>query len=264
MDGFQYVHSLVNDLTLKVGRQGLHAAYPNDFELYQVALELLDSDLKTIDYFSFPILPSEISVQETQRVTIKQSNNNIIALRSQAYSPKSINLKGTFGRDLLLLTNANKEKVSAFGVQYSGTKKWEDVKEGENKIKQFSKNISPYIKTGFGCVKLLQSIIDKSKGVVNGKSLILVLYNLALNESYIVVPTESPLRLTQDENSSNMYWMYDLDLTAIASADNLFTNNLSFSKSLWNLTKTAAIESGVKGVSNSAKKFIGKSIRKIV
>ena len=59
-------------LLTSIGRAGLNALFPNDFEFYMVALELVDSESRTIEYFSFPILPSNIREQSTPITNIKK------------------------------------------------------------------------------------------------------------------------------------------------------------------------------------------------
>ena len=53
------------DFAAQMGRSALAAAAPHDFEYYLVALELTDGSGNTIDFFSFPIMPTRIRKQES-------------------------------------------------------------------------------------------------------------------------------------------------------------------------------------------------------
>ena len=45
----------MRSMAQSIGVQALSGLYPNDFELYMIALELTDSEDNVIDYLSFPV-----------------------------------------------------------------------------------------------------------------------------------------------------------------------------------------------------------------
>lgn len=233
-----------------IGKAGLHAAFPVDFEYYMIALELVDSKLNTIDYFSFPVLPSSIRKSENHRVMTKQTQNGINVLKNDAFPISDINLKGNFGK-VFKFVSVSGRPVSATGIYYSGVKKWEDV--SVERIGNISTNFSqfnPQYKTGYGCSKVLQSIIDKSRGHDDGGEFKLFLYNMALGESYVVVPPKKALTWSQDDKSSNMIWNYDLNLQIVAPLEKVYKHYEWTTKSL--LTSNV-IQNGVNDIANNIK-----------
>jgi len=210
----------------QVGKDALHNQYPRDFEVYMCALELVGYDNHTVDYFSFPIMPKSITKTEAEATTIQTSFSGITVFNKSGFIPKELNIQGDFGRSLKL-TSFEQDAFSK-GYAYSmdmGYYTADDVNSGKsNKVKEF-----PFgIKTGYGCSKVLQSIIDKAKAHdPSGQTYKLFFYNPALGESYLVVPSKNPLTWSQNE-STNMIWQYTLNLIAIANMSDvggLYKNN---------------------------------------
>lgn len=206
------------------GRQALADKYPRDFEIYMMALELVDdSDQQlSVDYFMFPVMPSSIEKRESEATTIQNTFTGITIFNKSGFTPDEITISGNFGRSFKF-TNMDKRGETPPWKALSGTV-GTSIAEGfytsdsinatqSNKVEEL-----PYgIKTGFGCIKILQSIIHKAKSRgATGKSFKLFLYNPALGESYLVVPTKSPLSFSQDDGGSNMIWKYTLNLLIIA------------------------------------------------
>ena len=68
-----------------IGKSALSAIYPNDFEFYVCALELVEEGKESpIDYFVFPIQPSSIQKSESTRVNIKTSMSGITVLKNSS------------------------------------------------------------------------------------------------------------------------------------------------------------------------------------
>jgi hypothetical protein len=112
------------------------------------------------------------------------------------------------------------------------------------------------VKTGFGALKILQAIIDKSDGVdEQGKSFRLYFYNPTLGESYLVVPTKNPLSFNQNEGGNNMIWEYTLNLTIIAPLDAFKRENPTSSAKLLSAN---AVQSGVNSFSTGIIKEMSK------
>ncbi|HQF50625.1 MAG TPA: hypothetical protein PK588_07635, partial [Paludibacteraceae bacterium] len=61
------INKRVTQMAQDLGRGVLHQIYPNDFEYYMLALELVDGANNTIDYFVFPVMPSAIVKSENKR-----------------------------------------------------------------------------------------------------------------------------------------------------------------------------------------------------
>lgn len=107
------------------------------------------------------------------------------------------------------------------------------------------------IKTGYGVTKVLEAIIEKSKGVdSNGQSYRLYLYNPALGHNWLVKHT-GVLGLFQDKESSNGIWNYALELMAIAPTD----RGLSFEDVTKTLVATTAFNQLKSTGSNLARQF---------
>jgi hypothetical protein len=196
----------------ELGRIALSTKYPNEFEVYMMSLELADSDGKTLDFFSFPVMPSQITKPDNKRVKTKTSASGVTQLMSDAFSPSEISIKGDFGRSFKILLKPNLGEVE--GYAFKGF--WKDLKITTPKF-------SAGIKTGFGCIKELQSFLDRANTLDSkGKPNRLYLYNMALNESYLVAPTPQGFIMTQSYDK-NMIWTYSLTLTILAPLDKIQT-----------------------------------------
>lgn len=206
---------------LSLGKEVVHKNFPRDFEYYMMAIELVDEYWNSIDYFVFPVMPSNITKSEAEAISIQHTLNGVVITNKLGFIPKDISISGNFGRGLKFVDYEGSGFESiAKGFYFS-----KDIQaRSANPVTEF-----PFgVKTGYGCIKILQSIIEKSKahGVELG-SYKLLLYNPALGESYLVVPTKNPLVLTQNEQNSNMIWQYTLNLTIIANFDDLVTKPIN-------------------------------------
>lgn len=196
------------NLLEQVGKYGLSVQFPDDFEVYIVALELINSSGETLKYFIFPIMPSTIDENINFTTSIKKTFGGISVLSSTTFTPNDITLSGNFGRRLQVLLG--KEYIPII----DGFKKI--VSQGISKIEFDTK-----VKTGYGCCKVLQSICEESKTLEDGNPKTLILHNLALGNSYIVKPQS--LRFTQSQDT-NMIWNYSLPLKAVAPLSLAFSS----------------------------------------
>lgn len=250
------VKSLLLDQLVSVGRAGLSGLFPRDFEYYLVALELTTFDGDTIDFFSFPIMPSQMSKTETTKTSIYPTLGGITIINSDAYTPRDITISGDFGRAIkLMVGNYGDQFVSFKGVKFSNTQGIYYSDEVDAALANKVPDFNGTIKTGFGCIKILQSIIDRATGHDNGKPFRLYFYNLALGESYLVVPTKTPLTLNQNENK-NTIWSYTLNLTIIAPLDRIDFGSGAAPRTLTNLLAQAAIQNAASAVAESVVKYI--------
>jgi|SRR6056297_661682 len=238
-------------LVSTIGKGGVSALFPRDFEIYIMAIELVDYNGVTIDYFMFPIMPNSISKSEIERTNIQKTFRGTTVIRSTSFVPKDLTISGSFGRGFKIMIPDifGDNSVNTF-LGYSleaGAYSADDL----NNIPIPKPSFLPFIKTGYGLIKKLQAIIDKAKGFSrSGKPFRLYLYNPALGENYLCELTKNPLTLKQEESGSNMVWNYTLNLKIIGDLDNLNVN----SRNLRSLVEQNAIQKTVNRVAKDASK----------
>lgn len=232
MSSVDTAYQLYKDSLQSLGENALSAIFQRDFEIYLCALELVDSSGLTIDFFVFPVMPNSIQKIEKERVSISKTLTGTVVLQSNSFVPKSLVIQGNFGRSFKYLSSAKLSNGGFFKAlsQKRGVYSADDLEAGI--ARKIITEFNPNVKTGFGCTKILQSIIDKSKGSVDGKPLRLHFYNLALGESYLVVASKSPLTLHQNIQDSNMVWNYTLNLEIIGDLQKLVISGNSLKQSL--------------------------------
>lgn len=189
-----------------IGRTALHYLYPNDFEVYMCSLEVTDAEGEPIDFFTFPISPSSIKVGEPSNVSLTKSAGGISIVSSPTFSPLHITLNGNFGRKFKLLVG--RESVTGAGFNFSRDKGLE-----ANQI--LKATFSPTVKSGYGCMKILQNIVRLSKRVDDeGRPYRLYFYNPAMGESFLVKVNNFDIETNAGQ--LNMMHGYSLQLIAIA------------------------------------------------
>ena len=201
----------------RLGQSFMHTLYPNDFEVYMMALELTNSSGKTIDYLSFPVMPDSIQKTELKRTSIKQTSAGVTVLTSTSFTPEEIVIKGNFGRAFKINLGKSADVTGVAFSTTAGKYSLHDLNErGKVTLSMNTPAFSAGIKTGYGATKVLQAIISKSSGVdSDGLPFRLYLYNMALGESYLVAVPPSGLQLNMSSDK-NMVWEYTLNLTTIA------------------------------------------------
>jgi hypothetical protein len=199
------------------GRAGAHALFPNDIEYYMCAFELVDSEGNSIDYFAFPVMPSEMTRDKQEFTNIKKTMGGITALSVDGFVPVNFQISGILGRKLRVLLSSRDVSFSAFRFSTkAGVFKPGQVSGNSPSPSQFNTQV----KTGYGATKILESIIEKSNMLDNNnKPLRLYFYNPTFNESYLIKITNS--NYSQDESRSNIMWSYRINFTAIAPLDQL-------------------------------------------
>lgn len=199
----------------------LSSLYPADFEAYMIAFELCDNFGETLDFFAFPIMPSQLDIQETIPVRVENTFGGVNALSSTVYVPKEINLNGNFGRIFkVLIRNEFKIPIiTKFDLE-------RDYTGGNQTFKQTE--LSHNLKTGYGCIQVLRSLINRSVAVDSKTGLPnqLYMYNMAFGEGYLVKPTN--FNASQDI-SNNGIWKYNLSLKSICP---LYLTDKSIQKGL--------------------------------
>lgn len=203
----------VKELTASVGRAGLHSLYPDEFEYYACALELVDSKGDITDSLTFPVMPSNITEQEPNIINIKKSAHAVISLHSNGFVPFNINISGTFGRKLRLMIGNKQVNGTAFRFNTVN----EGLKSARNAV------FNTQIKSGYGVIKVLEGIKRKSVQLDSyGLPYKCFFYNLSLNSNHLV----EIRNLTKSMNEgTNMIWQYALEFTAIAPANAIVPPN---------------------------------------
>lgn len=194
-----------------VARPLLNMQFPKEFELYVMAFELVNGKNETIRYFIFPTMPSAIEETYSPITNIKKTYGGVTALKNTSFVPRDISLSGTFGRKFrVLLGSSYVDLVHSF-------KSIKSLKNGLDAVEE----LDIKAKTGFGCIKILESIIEESSKVDENGPRKLFFYNLALGNNYLVEPIT--FKQTQSQES-NMIWNYTLQLKAIAPLDLVLKN----------------------------------------
>lgn len=203
---------LFRETLQSLGKAGMNALYPNDFDYYVVSLELVDSDGKTVEFLVFPVPPKSLSQTEPNVSNIKMNYRGVTSINYAGFVPKDIAIQGDFGRFLKILVGSNLIDPSRRDEStYSGNF---DPFSG-SKITQLP--FSPFAKTGFGALKVLQAIHRKSNALDrNNKPYKLFFYNPALGDSFLV---KSSNLVINQSRETNMLWQYNLALKAIAPAN---------------------------------------------
>lgn len=201
------------ELVERVGKTALNVKYPDEFELYVIALELVDSKSNTLEYFIFPVMPNSIDESQPYINNIRKTQSGVSVMSSNNFNTVDINISGSFGRKFRVLLGADyKEFISSFKSE-SGKVTKSSFKKG---IKD---SFDKRIKTGYGCYKVLEDIIKQSGQLdLYGGVKTLIFHNLALGNSYIVKPLT--LRPSQSQES-NMIWNYTLNMKGIGNLKSL-------------------------------------------
>lgn len=196
-----------------VGKDVLNLTFPKEFELYVMAFELLNQNGETLKYFIFPVNPSTFDESKPQITNIKKTLGGVTSLSHPGFVPGDINLSGNFGRRFRVVLGEDYTEFIG-GFQRS---------KGGGVGKGFEDFFESKIKTGYGCIKLLESIIDESKSINSEDGIkTLIFHNLALGNSYVVKPLG--LRFSQSQES-NMIWNYNLALKSVAPLSALYTED---------------------------------------
>jgi hypothetical protein len=246
------VNRRYRSLLTTIGKAALNALYPKDFEHYFFSLELVDSKGRSVDYFAFPILPDTVSEEHNELTNIKKSMGGIISIKNQTFVPRTVAVKGTFGKKFKVLLG--NKYVELFGLRFS-------INNGDfgvtgdplGTLKKKYTQFSSFAKTGYGCVKIIEAIKDKSIQLdFNQKPYSLYCYNPITGNNYQVEIKR--FTHSQDKDTFNMIPNYTLLMTAVAPLESLVeTNRFSSVKNLG----INVLQRGVNVVVNDIRKSIG-------
>lgn len=200
-----------------MGKKAVNALYPNEIELYICAFELVDSMNRVVEYFLFPINPSSISELEATGVNIKKTAGGITVLNHQTFIPTEISLIGDFGRQFKFILGQDLISFSAMLFSTSGGIFKNVAQQAQTNFQNgiFSRSI----KTGYGCIKIVEAILNKSVSLdSNGQPYSLYFYNLALGNNYLVKLLSMTFSMSEERN---MIWKYNISLKSLAPLEQI-------------------------------------------
>jgi hypothetical protein len=186
--------------------------HPREFEMYIITFELCDSNRQTIQWLSFPILPSSITKIEPVSTNIIKTFGGIIVTKTDEFIPQSITLSGNFGRGFI-----DMDKKFFYGIRRSGRYPLE--------INEPNTPFHSTVKTGFGVMKELQKLLKYSRKQINYKPNILYFHNNTFSESYMCEVRSVRFFQTLE---TNMIWNYEIELDIV----DVVAYNMEFVKDL--------------------------------
>lgn len=209
------VQNTANDLIRTLGRATAHYLFPNDIDFYFVAFELVDSNDRTVQYFAFPVNPQSIIFQDSEITKIQRTVGGITTLKTTTFDPKSYTLQGEFGRNWKVIVNGSPFSFGALNFDNLGF----NLRE----LRLGSPELSIEVKSGYGCVKLMEKIIKSAKNLdENGNPYKLFFYNTSLNHQYLIEPQD----FTFSQNlQKNMIWQYSVRFNCIGRIEDLAFNS---------------------------------------
>lgn len=253
-----------NALLTTVGKNAMNMKYPKEFELYVIAFELVDEMFNTLKYFIFPVNPSSMEEVIPQLTNVKKTLGGITVLKNPSFVPTDITLSGSFGRGFKVLLGESYEDFAHSFQQRIGT----DSVTGQGQFATTKQSIGngvgelfdERIKTGYGCIKILEEIVQESKRIgTDGLQRRLIFHNPALGNSYVV--TAGTLRLHQDEQK-NMVWNYNLPIKSVLPLESLYSAKKQESMAK-QLNVTNYVQKRVNGLVHTLSKVVGDSIDRI-
>lgn len=186
-----------------IGEFAIHSTFPDDFEYYLLAFELVNSNDEILRNFVFPVNPSNISIPKINNSKVTKTASGVHVVSNPSFIPFDISISGNFGRKLRFITGNS-------GVL-------------SNRV--FSKKITkgtpfdPSVKSGYGLCKILEEIFDESRDTdEDGNPNFLYFYNLAFNSNYVVEPTM--IEFSQN-TQTNRIWDYKMSFKALAKLEDV-------------------------------------------
>lgn len=234
-------------LLITGGKNAMNVKFPDEFELYLCALELVDESNKTLRYFVFPVMPSSMDEGKNKITNIKKTLAGVTTLSTPTFVPTDISLSGNFGRSFKVLLGGDYvDFISSF----------QDNGSGKGAQKGVTQLFDDRVKTGYGCVKILESILDESDQVgENGELRKLILHNPSTGNSYIVKCMNFKINMNEQ---TNMIWNYSVNFKSIAPLKSLYTTKELESKSM-KLNLTGFMQTKTNNLLNTVSSFIAKT-----
>ncbi len=218
-----------------VGESALHAIAPDNFEYYQMSLELIDCDDNQVGFISFGVMPNNLSESRQPIQTQTKTRSGMITTFNDSFSPINISMQGTFGRKFRLVT----------GIVDPTPREWKDNFFNGNLGKIRESAIS--YKSGYGLTKVLKYVLEKSNELDSqGRPYILIYNNYAFNTSYIVDVISHSFNQSVE---NNRLWYYEVSLKAVAPSSAIQSTKDRNAK----LLRSVASNSVAQGLSNIVK-----------
>lgn len=218
-----------DDRVSQLGKAALHALYPNEFEYYSLSLELVDFLGRTVDYFTFPVLPSNIEENVRELTNVRKTMTGINVLKNPTFTPSQITISGDFGKMFKVIVNGQ-------SIQFAGL----SISQGHFTIDPLSAvrtftQFSSFAKTGYGCVKVVEAMKQKSKQLDTNskKPYSLYLYNPILGNNYQV--EFDSFKMGQNDKTNNMIHRYTMQFTSVAPLDTLLSRAANLKSAIKNL-----------------------------
>ena len=233
------------DAAVSIGKAALHATAPDNFEYYLCSFELLDgTDGKKVGFMSFPVLPDSITQSHQTIQSIVKTQNGVVTTYNQSFAPVDINISGSFGRKLRILTDLKDP------WNYKG-KKLSTILNGSINIPGINVGIS--LKTGYGLIKCLQHMLSGANGHLGDQPKIsagdkdfrpyfLIFNNYAFNQSFVVEVIGYSF---SQSVGNNMIWNYNVQLKAVADANGFLGRKKSTLKQFLKAVATTTIANGL-------------------
>lgn len=179
--------------TPSISREVLHSLLPDNYELYKMVVQVVDPSASAvakkstlIEEFDFTIMPESVEVVRQFKTTVMPTLTSNFTLDSFTESPSQFVLVGTFGVN-------HKVKFN---------------------LADFTGKFDPVILTGYGLVKRLEKIIQKTKGTSSdGTPYQTYLINKAFNSTIRVEINKAVFR---QNVSRNGLWVYELTFTKVS------------------------------------------------
>lgn len=194
------------------GKTTLHLAYPDEFELYVFAFEVVDKDFKTRSYFLFPVNPNSITEQRNEITNIKKTSGGVTVLSNPNFIPIDITINGSFGGSKFKVLLGETYQDLFHDFQDNGINLQSQILYSAQQV------FDTKVKTGYGCTKILEKMLLSLKNTDANGPYKLIFYNLAFDTTYLVQPVNYSFSQSPE---SNMIWNYSLQLKAVANAKNL-------------------------------------------
>lgn len=199
------------------GKESIHARYPNEIEYYACAIEIIDSQGKSKEFFSFPVMPTNININKQNNVNVEKTLAGVVVHKNSTFIPFDISISGNFGR-----------RFRRYGNWTFST----DIEENESlqtKGKQLKAVVigdkKPYdgnYKTGYGQMKILERILMKSNELdTYDQPQFMLFYNLSFNQIFVVEVMSNSFSQSKEMNG---IWNYNISFKCVAPYNAIKSN----------------------------------------
>lgn len=199
---------------VSVAPELLHAAAPDNYELYRMAIQIIDVDVvgsapAVVSEFNFDVMPESLDVKHEFMTQVQPTLTSNFISDSDKQLPAEFQITGVFGRKHRLIVNLKSESL-------------------KDKVA---------IVTGYGMVKRLEKILLLSKKASErGVPYRTYLINQAFNSS---IRVEIKSMTFNQSISRNGIWVYTLNFVKV-SDDYSLAKQKSLTDNLFNLANKSA------------------------